>query len=475
MIDEERMRLELTAHPLQRIGAYALSILARCSDPRQVTQEALGKAMDEITEHAVTAALVRDTKREDAFWLKSSLSFFPNSPMFHPSNGKKSDTQIEEAVRRWRTMPKPAEHLEVPCVLCGRQAVKFFGKLDVPLAESHIYRNTTPRGHEGLALCWPCVCSFYALPYGCRLTGGPAIALHSWDERFLANTVSRQVSQNRQNFAMGTPAPGPRAREIVALWALRHYGERVTSGVDLLVFSNNNKGQSLEVHALEQPLAEWLRRTSQMPQRRHAFGALLRAHRVGDQPGIVSLARNAFRSPDRILGTCARYLAARVNDTSQVPDDASALAELCFSFVTEVMNVNEKDLAEIRATASRVATLLMPETSGGKLKQLYATLKEPSRMRSWLQSRAVTWTLNPPKEGGADGPLVTARAFGLLFDPSADNPAWFHRQMLIMAVLEELHRCGWKPQDGEQVAKEVAVEDELHEDDRRYADGEEEA
>ncbi|MFJ2033988.1 hypothetical protein ACIN94_30675, partial [Streptosporangium sp. NPDC087985] len=188
--DDEQSRLVLSAHPLQRVGAYALAFLGKATSPEHLTPEAFEEAVDRIAGDAVSAALERDTKGEKGFWLKASMSFFPNSKMNHLSNAKKDDGTIRDAVRRWRKCPEPQDRPAVACVLCGRGAVGFFGKVDVPLAESDLYRNSTPRGHSGLALCWPCLCSFYALPYGCRLTGGPSIALHSWDERFMARTLS---------------------------------------------------------------------------------------------------------------------------------------------------------------------------------------------------------------------------------------------------------------------------------------------
>ncbi|WP_267595440.1 hypothetical protein [Carbonactinospora thermoautotrophica] len=471
-LDEQQHRLVLTAHPLQRVGAYALAELTGAEEPEKVTPEGFRTAVEKMTADAVRAAKVRDTKAPDGFWLKVSLSFFPNSKMNHNAQLKKSDEELDAGIREWRTPPELASWPGVRCVLCGREAVGFYGKVDVPLAESHLYRNTTPRGHAGLALCWPCVCSFHALPYGCRLTGGPSIALHSWDERFLARVVSRQVERNHQHIVLGRAADKIPAREVVALHALRHYGERLTAGVELLVFSNNNKGQTLEIHSLEQPLAEWLRKTARRPELRQGFAALLRAHAGPKSPGVVGLARNAFHDPERIPAACARYLADRFDRSGLVPSDAADLAGLCSSFAIEVMWMKENDLAEIKATAHSVALLLNRETSAGKLREFHSTLKDPGRMQAWLRTRAVEWTLNPPE--GADRPLLGSRAFQLLFDTGSDNRAWFHRQLLFVAVLEELHRLGWRPADGAAVAKEITEEDQpLGEDDTKYLQGEE--
>lgn len=138
----------LTPHPLQRVGAYALAVLAGVPDPHRLSDDGFNDASKRMADDAVRAALGGDTKVPAGFWLKCSLSFFPNSPMNHPSNGKKSDGAIKDAVERWRAKPEEQSWPGVPCVLCGRDAVRFFGKLDVPLAESDAYRNNTPRGQD---------------------------------------------------------------------------------------------------------------------------------------------------------------------------------------------------------------------------------------------------------------------------------------------------------------------------------------
>ncbi|MEV4010952.1 hypothetical protein AB0J35_10665 [Nonomuraea angiospora] len=465
----DQSRLTLTAHPLQRVGAYALAHLGKSSSPESLLPEAFGPAVEKVTRDAVRAALVRDTKSDEGFWLKASMSFFPNSKMNHHSNAKRDDDTIRDAVRAWRRMPDAMLWPAVACVLCGRQAVGFFGKVDVPLAESDLYRNNTPRRHSGMALCWPCLCSFYALPYGCRLTGGPSIALHSWDEQFLARTLSRRVERNQQLIALGRPdQKGVGANEALALRALRLHEDRLTAGVDLLVFSNNNRGQTLEVQSLEQPLAEWLRRSSRPPRSR-GFTALVRAHATADKAGIVGLARNAFRAPERIVGACSRYMTAYI-DQGVIRTDTSDLAELCLSFVSEVTRMNQNEIDEIKNAGTQVAAWLKAENSAGQLRAFNATLKDQPRMRHWLMRRNIDALLGTTN--GIHGPLITESQFRLLFDPEVEQ-AWFHRQLLVVTVVQRLHELGFAPADRAEVAAAIADEENEHPEDLDYLKGEE--
>ncbi|MFY1686180.1 hypothetical protein ACN265_32170 [Micromonospora sp. WMMD730] len=460
MIASSAESVVLTPHPLQRVGAYALAVLAGAPDPHRLTRDAFDQAVSTMAEDATGAALVRDTKAARGFWLKCSQSLFPNSKMNHmPTLGKRTDEEIGDGVRRWRTRPPEASWPGVPCALCGREAVGFFGKVDVPLAESNVYRNNTPRGHEGLALCWPCVCSFHALPYGCQLTGGSTVAVHSWDDQFLAHSVRRQVRGNRMVIGVGREPRKPPSREVLALRRLRDYEHRISAGIELIVFNNNNRGQTLETYALDQPLAEWLRATLTGGPHQGSFRPLLRAHQTADRPGIVNMARNAFRDPQRVVTTCGHYLAAAAVTGNHRPD-TDRIAAICYSYTTEVLDMDDSTLKEIQGTAARVAALLAAQDSAGKIKAFHADFKQPARLRSWLRRQAVWWMLAPPASvPDPAGALVTTRGYELLFDPGADSNAWFHREVFLIAVLEELHRLRWRPSDAAKVAVELTNDD----------------
>ncbi|MEU7002682.1 hypothetical protein [Nonomuraea sp. NPDC046570] len=451
--DVEQARLVLTAHPLQRIGAHAVAALAGDLVPDELPAEDFERVVKTMTRDATRAALVRDSKTAEGFWLKVSYSVTPNSPMNHPSNGKKPDGVIKARVGEWQSASGDGASPDVDCILCGRPAIGYFGKVDVPLAESDAYRNSTPRGHEGMALCRPCLVSFHALPYGSHLTGGASYALHSWDAGFMRRTVHRQVDRNSIIAETGKVAEGYAAvREVVALRALREHSRPLIAGVELLVFNNNNRGQSLEVHSLDQPLAEWLRLTLR-PANRKGFAFLVRAHVTAYSAGVVVLARNAFAEPARLFTTAVRHLGRVLSLPDHDREQAASASHLLYSFVTEVMQMNEKDLTEIRTAAHKVAGLLSRQETGGKLNGLRASMRDPRKMRAWLIKHSLEWAIQPP--GKAEGPLVTERAFVLLFGPGQDNPAWFHRDVFLFGVLEELSQLGWRSKNAEEDLEEI--------------------
>ncbi len=453
----EQKRIVLTAHPLQRVGAFALCALARGPQddlvaPDQLPAQRFDEAVERMTADAVRASLTADTKAEDGFWLKASGSFFPNSKMNHPSRQR---NKVEGEVRQWRGMPAVDAWPTVGCALCGRQAVGFYGKADVALAESVSYRNTVPRGHGGLALCWPCLCCFYALPYGCVLTGGQSSVLHSLgDDDFVREQVFREVDTNYRHIMLGLAvAKGRLGREAAALVRLRGYHQDLRDGVDLMIFSNNNREQSLAIHSLAQPMAEWLRQTRRASRSR-GFAALVRAHRTRHTPGIAGVARNAFHHPSGIIAAAAGHLSEITERAHAVPDDAADLARICRDFAGKVLQVNNEDVEQVEALAASLAAVISADTVSGPLTGLLRAAKNSGRLQALLQTMSARWLLTPPR--AMSGPLLTTRQFRLLFDP--DGQSWLYRQLLTIAVLQKLSELGWRPGDARETVVELDSE-----------------
>jgi hypothetical protein len=432
----------LTAHPLQRIGAFALAALADAANPETMTSAQFEKATATMADHVVATADAEDAKAAGGFWLGVSYLMWPNSAMNPTARKKLTRPQLRDRIRAWRTYP--VARLAVPCSLCGRAACGFFGKVDVPLGASTEHRNTTAPGHGGLALCRGCLASFHALPYGCQIGGGRASALHSWDDEFLRRTVAVQVSRTLQQVAIAASAkgPGPYAREVAALRRLRSYEEGLRAGVELYVFSNSNREPVLEVHALEQPLAEWLRATMRDTRAREGFRYLGRAHWTEKIPGSALLARNAFRQPTRILQRAVGYLGGLALESGAPPAETAALARICLSFVAEVLQVKERDAERIKELAGRIAGLIAAQPEPGRLKRYEQAQRDSRQLQGYLKREAVDWALR----SGQAQPLVTDEQWRLLFEP--DGQGWFHRDLLLLCVLQALAARGWPPSAG---------------------------
>jgi hypothetical protein len=436
----------LTPHPLQRIGAFAMAVLGGTGTPQNLTPEVFDRVVTQMAGDLAATATVESPKDPGGFWLGASYLLWPNSAMNTTNRKQLTSQQRRERIAEWRTMPPPEQRPAVPCALCGWAACGFYGKVDVPLGASTAHRNTTARGHAGLALCFACLSSFHALPYGCVISGGRAAALHSWDDTFLQRITTVQVGRTRRKATVGDQDGKalPYAREVTALRHLRTYDRRLTAGVELIVFSNSNKEQVFEAHALEQPLAEWLRTTVRDNERRRGFGYLIRAHHTKDVPGSAFLARRAFRTPRQVLTRAVAFLRDATANNAALPGEAPHLVPLCFSYAIEVLQVHDKDVGRIRQLAEHIAEVLAPQRERGVLKTYENAHRDPRMLQQWLRKRAVTWTLT---RGNAAEAFITADQWRLLFD--SDGQGRLHQDLLFIAVLEQLHIRGWQPDDAE--------------------------
>ncbi|CAO5168469.1 CRISPR-associated protein Cst1 [Frankia sp. AiPs1] len=473
-------QIVLTAHPLQRVGAFALAGLAAQMTgsgdgpqwPTGLPEADFDAAVEQMIDHAAAAAEA-GRRREENFWLKASGAFFPNSKMNHrPTLPKRSRTENTARIREWRTMPDPASWPNAPCALCGRPAVGFYGKVDVPLVDAAGYCNTTPRGHEGLALCWPCVSCFHALPYGTRLTGGPSTAIHSWDEEFLKATTRSQVYRSaREIRGLAAPRGGGRyEHERTALCALRRYDRRLHAGVEVLVFSNDNRGASLGMYRVDEALAEWLRSTIRDPQRRRGWRSLLSAYEFAPVAGNRRLARDALHRPWRIFVTAAARLTTARNLRAMPRFDAG-LTALTYSFLHEVMDVNQTDIDQVETLAAEIAREIVTDDRSSPLMSFQVACRNVRALQKWLEIKAVGRTLRRGSSGES-APLVTVAQFRLLFDP--DGQGWLYRRLLLIAVLNALHAVGWAPTDGADAAQDLPDMDEeitLHPEDEEFVEG----
>ncbi|WP_156094857.1 hypothetical protein [Nocardia lijiangensis] len=345
--------------------------------------------------------------------------------------------QRHEQIEQWRQLP--SQLVGVPCALCGQEACGFYGKVDVPLAASAEHRNTTVPGHDGMALCAGCLTSFYALPYGCSIRGGKAAALHSWDDGVLAQVTGRQVRRTRQQVGMSSTeaTAQPYSREVEALRALRTYEDRMRDGVELYVFSNSNKAQTLDVYVIEQPLAEWLRSTLHSTALTTGFRYLVRAHHTAKVAGSVRLAYNAFHAPHRVPMAAVSYLARLTKELGAPPPETSALAEVYRSFIKEVFDVAQRDVDQIVRLGSGIGELLREKPQRGTLKEFEHAHSDAAKLQSWLKRQATAWTLHR----GVAEPLVTTEQWRLLFEPG--DRVRFHRDLLFISVLEYLARHEW--------------------------------
>lgn len=452
---ESTLSIRLTAHPMQRAGAFALALLAAngrlraMKHPEELTPEEIRFANEVMTADLEATVNAADSKQPGGFWLGISYMFWPNCPINTTNRKKLGRDELRARLHQWRDLPETETLLEAPCVLCERQACGWYGKVDIPLAASTSHRNTTIPGHEGIALCRGCLLSFYALPYACEISGGRAAVVHSWDDRFLARVTGRQAKRMLGRASLTSTSASsspsyPRERRVIE--ALRGYEENLTDGVELLVFTNSNEEQEITIQSLDQPLAEWISKSAHGP---HAVGwsYLCRTHHTEKKPGIAKLAENLFYNPQYVISAAVSYTRRLIEETSHVPGESPVLTETCFSYATKVLMLTETDSAEIRKLAHKIAE----EVSGdfSELKKYLQAQKQARTLKEWLRRKSVDITLR----SRAREPFVNERQWLLLFDSEERN--YLHRDLLFLGVLAKVHELSPEWRDDPDTRREL--------------------
>ncbi|MFE4059976.1 hypothetical protein ACFXP3_27405 [Streptomyces sp. NPDC059096] len=411
-----------------------------------------------MTDDLITTSTV--AKGQPGWYLLGvSYVLWPNCALHYKS--KRTPTGITT----WRTCPPADRWPAVPCTLCGRPAAAWYGKGDVPLGASIEHRNTTAPDHEGTPLCFPCVTSFHALPYACTAGGGLLNGIHTWDARFMARITRSEVRDNLRGMVARSDLKGGGgifALEFAALKALRWWDHRVTAGVQTLQFSNNNQDQKLQSEVMEQPLAEWLRSTVRHSERRSGFRYLAHAQATAKVSGLRMLAWRAFHHPEQIASRATGWLREQILNPPKhaapgsIPAAVTPLVPLIRSYLVEVLNVLEPDVAHVVGVARRIADVVADDDT--RLKKFTVSTRRPHDLKAWLKAEIADWSRKRPADAENE-PFISVRQWRVLFD--SGNASWSARELLFVATFEELATRG---------AKVAAVEEGTSHEDFKILD-----
>lgn len=422
--------LRLTAHPLQRAGAYAIAALAKAGHPHAVTSDQFQRVIRTMIGDLVATSTV--VKGSAGWYLKGlSYTLWPNCALHYKSKCTPA------GIATWRSAPPVEEWPDAPCSLCGRPACAWYGNVDIPMGASVEHRNTTAPDHQGTPLCFPCVSSFHALPYVFTAGGGLLYGVHSWDEEFMARATRSAVPANRRNMALRRDLKrggGFFAVEFAALRALRWWDRRITAGVQAIQFSNNTRDMKFHVEDMGQPLAEWLRSTASDSGRRIGFRYLAQSQASAKVPGLRMLAWRAFNQPAQIPARATGWIRDQISESGRIPAAVPHLAPLVRTYLTEVLHVLEKDVGHVTTVARRIADVVTT-TDDKSLKKFVVATRRPNDLKSWLRSEIAGWARKRPADTASD-PFISVAQWRVLFD--AGNSSWSARELLFVAVFEEL-------------------------------------
>ncbi|WP_242910939.1 hypothetical protein [Actinomadura terrae] len=431
-----------------------MAALAKVDHPRDVSGGLLHATVERMTSHLLETVKAAKATDDGGFWLGASYLLWPNSKLNPTARGRQTPPERKRLIEEWRACPDPADWPEAPCAYCARPACDWYGKVDIPLGASVAHRNTTAPGHEGTPLCYPCVASLWAFPYGASLSGGRAALMHSWDDEFLTRMTATTVDQTLRRASAGPSKkqkPSPYARELWVLQAVRAYSQRITSGVELIVLSNSNKEQLLATQELTQPVAEWLRSTNKKTELRAAYPVLVATQGTKQVPGDAFLAKRAFTRPAQVLDFAIGHVLNKISAAALIPAETIVLGPLLYDYCREVLTMDDKDVERIKELARRLAALLGQDSRRGPFREFIQANSKGGNLHGWFRSKGVDWLLFArPKD--TSPVLLPVQDYRLLFE---DERSWSWRRLLVFAVLEALAEAGWEPKGSQEELQEI--------------------
>lgn len=425
------MRVTLTAHPFQRIGAFALPHLLRPRDvhapylphPEEMTPQQLRQANQAMTSDLSRSCAAEKVGDIGSFWLRASYMLWPNCPINTVTRSKLSAAERREKLRAWRDIPDPDWQLDRPCTLCSQPACGVYGKIDIPLMQAASYLNTTPSG--GTSLCRGCLLSFYALPYGCSLATGRPHLLHSWDDNLLAHIVADRVAATRT--ADYTPPqdldkPQGWARYSAALAYIRQHTGPLSEGFDQIVFINGNQEPVFEEEHVSPDLAQWV--NTRPPEQ---IDTLLELFTTPKTPGAQNLGHALFTGPSRIRTKIRSHMSETLLSPHDVPGD---LYTIYLSYMKEIEHMPSAALDQVGRLADNIARSL---STYEKTKAFLYAQKRLDTFKNWLRREARDRLLMTDQKE----PFITEELWEMLFD--SDTDGFLYRDMLLIGVLARLH------------------------------------
>ncbi|NBE91839.1 hypothetical protein FE391_00620 [Nonomuraea sp. KC401] len=425
--------LQLTEHPLQRCGAWAVAVLAGCEQVEHVTTESFEGVAQRIVGDVAEAAVARQGSGAYDWW-KVLFALYPNSKPTHAKRERDRTVLGQEVAQLFA--PDRVDGPVRACTFCGQASGVLWAKSTLPMFDSIRALNTLPPGTAGWPVCRGCRLALWALPYGAWLTAGSATVLMCdnplVERQFVVRNVRRAGRIRQFGFESLPAAAGP---EAVTLQALREHASDAPAATNLWMFKNDNQEPWLRVTGTRTGVARFVHRMLADPDCAKGWRDLKRMLERRDRQdkvvvnGATAAARLLFDREGDGSDRLPMELWARSADVEKLSRYTHVRWRALCRLYTEVMYDMDSD--RLKPVAKLLADWIAQDSHRGRFNLYHRAAGSGYELHKLLMMAAARLYLDGKEQ------RVNPDLLGDLL--AGGSQGWRERTLLFFEVIEALH------------------------------------
>jgi CRISPR-associated protein Cst1 len=460
--------LRYTRHPFVDVGAAAITAYAGKLRPEEVSQRDLEEA----------ARFIERSYTKNP--LRSFLTaIFPNSGYVNPTIGPEKLTAFME--RYLYAFLGEGGQVGARCAYCGRTANVQVFRQHVPLLTGEGTLNFFPAATPGLPTCGYCLLCIQAFPLGATKSAGRALIIHSDSEEVIFRAAKNFLNDNLNHLQMQdvTKYPDQKFPKTIFVDQLLKINEEYLKSSEqspsVTLYHLTNYGTNPDVNILHLPsqIVEFLRIANS-----GMFAETWRqiAGRAWQQveDAHAGVARNflyedLFDLPERAARFIRVYFLRRGFERASKDDprreygleqDLNLISwALTAMFLKEVVGMERERIDAIKELGDRLSSYI----SENNEKRFFGDFYRSNR---YGELRGLLIKASNAEVRRDRPPLIGFDGFITIFEDGEELPRidWrLARDLVLIRMIEQLHKQGWMTQNKEIVPEEGPEEQALGE------------
>lgn len=495
--------LRYTGHPIADVGVATIAAFCKKSDPETLSKHDLLKVARFLEKEYFSGKL-----------LPYLTCIFPNAAYVQPGAqpGAKIKMKPENIARFKREVlyafqEPPDPHASVlRCTFSGEPASRIVYRQHVPMITGENVLNFFPAGTGGLPISGAYLLAIQAFPMGARRCYGRALAVHCPDDPKLTYAFAhRFLNDNRRLLLLTDKSKGkypdakaPKTLIVHVLLEIEHKRREGTEdepapSVTVYHLTNSGQGPDIDLFQLPSEVVKFIRavsragpsqvwskiqssaraRISENDKQKTSKGRKKKqpaTNRRGGQTWNPEVNRNDLYDDLFDLPTNAAhfvrtyflpqaYRFARENDPRRnyhITEQLDIVSwEITRLFLKEVIGMEKSRIEAIRSLGDRVAQYISSDNDRRLFKGLYQADQYVILRNLLIKASNVRLKKGQP-------PLLGLDEFLLVFEEGEElaRTDWkLARDLVLIRVIEELHRQGWFGKQPDAL-QELEAEDE---------------